>query len=248
MRFALVAVVFISGCTTTTRFTRPDGVEIITLTHDSTNVHVVRKDGAAFLYDSGYEKNGVLLEADLRALGIDPRTLKAVIISHAHADHAGAARYFHTMFGVPVVLGSGDESMFAAGENEPLCPQGFIANLRLKEDQAGRYQGSTADVIVTGELDLKPLTGIDARAVLVPGHTKGSVVVVVGDVVLVGDLLRGSIIGAGAETHFFMCDLEDNRRNITRVMKELAPNAKQVFTGHFGPVSPESVREHFDVK
>jgi hypothetical protein len=31
-------------------------------------------------------------------------------------------------------------------------------------------------------------------------------------------------------------------------MKDVAPNARQVFTGHFGPVTPESVREHFDVK
>ncbi|MFT3712088.1 MAG: MBL fold metallo-hydrolase [Archangium sp.] len=248
MKQALVALLFVSGCASSTRFARPDGLEVITITHDSTNVHVVKKDAAVFLFDSGYEKNGPQLEADLRALGIDPASVKAVVVSHAHADHAGAARFFHTHFGTPVVLGSGDEPMFLAGQNEPLCPQGLIANLRWREDQSGHYTGSNADVIVTGELDLKPLTGIDARAVLVPGHTRGSVVVVAGDVLLVGDLFRGSIVGSGAETHLFMCDLEENKRNIARVMKEIAPQAKQVFTGHFGPVTPESVREHFEVK
>lgn len=244
----LVLLVLGAGCATVSRVERPGGLEIITLTHDNANVHVVKQGGAAFLFDSGYEKNAGLLEADLRALGIDPATLKAVVVSHAHADHAGGARFFHTHFGVPVVLGAGDEAMFAAGENEPLCPQGLIANLRRRGDQAGHYTGSTADVVVSGTLDLKELTGIDAKAVLVPGHTKGSVVVVVGDVVLVGDLLRGSLVGSGAATHFFMCDLEDNRRNVARVMNELAPGAAQVFPGHFGPVTPQSVREHFEVK
>jgi glyoxylase-like metal-dependent hydrolase (beta-lactamase superfamily II) len=227
------------------RFPRADGLEVITLTHDATNVHVVKQGDAAFLFDTGYEKHGEAVEADLRALGLDPAKLKAVVVSHAHADHAGAARFFQQHFKVPVVVGAGDEPMFAAGQNEPLCPQGLIANLRRSGDQAGHYTGSTPDVVVSGELDLKELTGIDAKAVLVPGHTRGSVVVVAGDVVLVGDLLRGSIIGSGAETHFFMCDLEENKRNVARVLSELAPKAATVFTGHFGPVTPEAVREHF---
>jgi len=70
--------------------------------------------------------------------------------------------------------------------------------------------------------------------------------VTVGDVVLVGDLLRGGIIGSGAETHFFMCDLEGNRRDVKRVFTQLAPEAQVVFVGHFGPVTPDAVRAHFE--
>lgn len=247
MRAVCLVVLLASGCATVSRFER-GGVEIITITHDNTNVHVVKKGDSAFLFDSGYEKNTAKLEADLRAAGIDPGKLKAVVISHAHADHAGGARYFHTQFNVPVVLGSGDEPMFGKGENEPLCPTGIIGSIRHAEDQAGKYVGSTADVIVTDTLDLSALTGIEAKALLVPGHTRGSLVVTVGDVVLVGDLFRGSIGGYGAAVHFFMCDLEENKRNISKVMTQVAPRASHVFVGHFGPVSSESVRSYFDVK
>ncbi|MBL8913638.1 MAG: MBL fold metallo-hydrolase [Archangium sp.] len=250
MRALLVGLVLLSGllgCASVSRVER-GGIEVITITHDNTNVHVVKQGQNAFLFDSGYEKNTAKLEADLRSAGIDPAKLKAVVVSHAHADHAGGARYFKTTFNVPVVLGSGDESMFGKGENEPLCPTGLIGSIRHAEDQAGKYVGSTADVFVTGTLELKELTGIDAKAILVPGHTRGSVVVTVGDLLLVGDLFRGSIGGYGAAMHFFMCDVEENKRNINKVMTEIAPRTSQVFVGHFGPVSAESVRSYFDVK
>jgi glyoxylase-like metal-dependent hydrolase (beta-lactamase superfamily II) len=67
-------------------------------------------------------------------------------------------------------------------------------------------------------------------------------------VVFVGDLLRGSVVGSGAETHLYMCDLEANKRDIANLLTVEAPAATLVFPGHFGPVTRESVMDHFDVK
>ena len=83
------------------------------------------------------------------------------------------------------------------------------------------------------------------KVIHLAGHTSGSLIIVVGDVVLVGDLLRGSIVGSGAETHFYQCDLELNRKNVQRVLAELAPGAQLFFVGHFGPVSREAVQAQF---
>ncbi|MEO1574903.1 MAG: hypothetical protein AAFU65_08075, partial [Pseudomonadota bacterium] len=44
--------------------------------------------------------------------------------------------------------------------------------------------------------------------VRLPGHTEGSLVAVVGETAFVGDLLRGSVTGTAARTHFYMCDLD----------------------------------------
>lgn len=244
--FLLFGLVVLSGCSAATRFTRPDGLEVVTIALDSTNAHLVVKGGAALLVDSGYEGNAQKLVAEIRQAGIDPATqLKAIVVSHGHADHAGGARVLQQQFKVPVFVGQGDETMFGTGKNEPLCPVGFIARTRHAQDEGATYTGGTADVLVEDVLDLKDATGLDARVRRLPGHTRGSLIVTVGDVVLVGDLLRGSVIGSGAETHFFMCDLEDNRRGIARVLTELAPDAKLFFVGHFGPVTSEAVRERF---
>jgi glyoxylase-like metal-dependent hydrolase (beta-lactamase superfamily II) len=91
------------------------------------------------------------------------------------------------------------------------------------------------------------LAGLEGRVIALPGHTRGSLVVTVGDAVFVGDLFRGSLLGSGAETHFYMCDVEGNRRDVARLLHEIAPHGQTFFVGHFGPVDRVSVAEHFAV-
>jgi glyoxylase-like metal-dependent hydrolase (beta-lactamase superfamily II) len=249
-RPALLALCVLSSCAAVTFNSparTPGGLEVRTFTRDSTNVHLVKKGDAAFLVDSGYEQNAEALEADLREAGVDPAKLKAIVLTHGHADHAGGARYFQQRYGVPVVAGDGDQGMLASGRNEPLCAVGFIASTRKDKDQAATFTGFAPSVVVSGTSRLDELVGFAATATLLPGHTRGSVVVTVDDVVLVGDLLRGSLVGSGAETHLYMCDLEDNRRGVARLLTELAPAATTVFVGHFGPVSRAAVADHFGV-
>lgn len=241
--FVLVGGLLV-GCAGPSRVART-GFEVHTFAIESTNVHVVVKDGAALMFDTGYRHNADELVAALTTAGIAPEQLKAIVVSHAHADHAGAASTLHERFKVPVVLGAGDEGMYASGRNEPLCPTGLIGSLRKSGDESQTYPGSKADTMVESSLDLAASTGIDAVVTRLPGHTAGSLIVTIGDVALVGDLLRGSIVGSGAETHFYQCDLELNRRNVLRVLDELAPKAALFFVGHFGPLTREAVEAHF---
>jgi glyoxylase-like metal-dependent hydrolase (beta-lactamase superfamily II) len=144
-----------------------------------------------------------------------------------------------------VIVGRGDEAMTAIGHNEPLCPTDDTARGRLAEDQGATYAPFTPDTLVDDSLSLAELTGIDARVVRLPGHTEGSLVVVVSDAALVGDLFRGNVFDAGTSVHFYMCDLEDNRRDVAHVLRELAPSATTFFPGHFGPLERGSVEDAF---
>jgi glyoxylase-like metal-dependent hydrolase (beta-lactamase superfamily II) len=183
------------------------------------------KDGNAYLVDTGIEKSAPELAEDLRNAGFLPEKIRAIVLTHGHADHAGGAAYLKKTFGTPVIAGQGDSGMTSSGGlADPLCPTS------LKE------------------LNIEPLTGVPGRAVSMPGHTAGSLVVVLPQAALVGDLFRGSIIGHSAEIHFYICDLESNRSDIRRLLKEMAPSASHFFTGHFGPLSKESVMRHFEIK
>ena len=68
----------------------------------------------------------------------------------------------------------------------------------------------------------------------------------IGDAVFVGDLVRGKLVGKGPTTHFFMCDLEDNQRDIRTVIDELSPNAVRVFPGHFDMFSIDALRDYVE--
>jgi metallo-beta-lactamase class B len=44
----------------------------------------------------------------LQKLGLDPKTIKYVLVSHGHADHAGGARYLQDRFGARVIMSAAD--------------------------------------------------------------------------------------------------------------------------------------------
>ncbi|MDI1480158.1 MBL fold metallo-hydrolase [Polyangium sp. y55x31] len=237
----------LSACSSTHQTSAQSGLDVHTFTHDSINTHLLVANGAMVMVDPGYEKNAPVLEQDLRDAGFDPAMAKTIVLTHGHADHAGAARHFQARFQARVVAGKGDEGMLGTGKNEPLCPTGFLGRFRHTEDEGATYTPFHADIAVTEPVDLASLSGVPGRIVPLPGHTKGSLVVLAGDAAFVGDLFRGSLVGSGAATHLYMCDLESNQRDVARLLNELAPDAKRYFVGHFGPVAREDVADHFGV-
>jgi 7,8-dihydropterin-6-yl-methyl-4-(beta-D-ribofuranosyl)aminobenzene 5'-phosphate synthase len=93
-------------------------------------------DGHRLLFDTG--ANGAILLQNMERLGLDPRTLSSVFISHAHWDHTG---------GLPAVL---DRNLEAAVYLPSSCPQPAGAG------QVQSIQGScqlTPRLMSTGELN-----------------------------------------------------------------------------------------------
>ncbi|MFO0626292.1 MAG: MBL fold metallo-hydrolase [Polyangiales bacterium] len=236
----LLALFVVVGCGTAHDLRRVGGLTVHTFHRDNTNVHVVVRGRSAVMIDSGYERNARELDEAMRAAGIDPADVSPIVLSHGHADHAGGARYFQQRYGARVVAGRGDAPMLTTGRNEPLCPTGLIGAIRRSGDEGARYTPTDA-TLVDDTMNLAPTTGIEGRVVVLPGHTPGSTVVVLGEAAFVGDLFRGGIVGDTAETHFYMCDLDDNRRDIRALLDRIAPAATVFFTGHFGPVARDEV-------
>lgn len=245
---ALLVATVTSGCATGhTVETLASGTIVHTFRREFANAHLVVRGRQSFLVDSGLEVQGPMLEQDIRREGLDPSQLSAIIVTHAHADHAGGASYFHRTFGTRVVAGQSDRGMLASGHNERLCPTSGTARGRLETDQNAVYTPFEAQVLVPDntEIDLRTVTGIPGRIVSLPGHTNGSLVVLVDGAAFVGDLFRGAIVGSTAEIHFYMCDLEDNRRDVRRLLNELTPYASTFYPGHFGPLTREAVQDQF---
>lgn len=242
----VVIVVASMGCAASHSVTSlGGGVTVHTFRRDYSNAHVVARGEAYFMVDSGLELNAPALADDLRREGFDPARLQAIILTHGHADHAGGAGYFRERFGTRVVVGAPDAALLSAGANDRLCPTDQSASHRLASDQAARFTPFTADVAIDAEVPLETVTTFSGAIVPMPGHTAGSLALLMPGAALVGDLLRGAIIGGTAERHFYMCDLEGNHRDVRTLVNRLVDPDARFFVGHFGPVSRTEVAERF---
>jgi metallo-beta-lactamase class B len=103
-----------------------------------------------FTYNSEEEIIG-----GLKKLGLDPATVKYVIISHAHSDHVGGAKMMQDRFGSRIVMGGPDWDSIEKSVNG--YPQGKPKRDIVADDGHKLTLGDTAVTIVT-----------------TPGHTPGT--------------------------------------------------------------------------
>jgi len=103
-----------------------------------------------FTYNSEEEIVG-----GLKKLGLDPATVKYVIISHAHGDHVGGAKMMQDRFGSRIVMGGPDWDSIEKSVNG--YPQGKPKRDIVADDGQKITLGDTTVTIVT-----------------TPGHTPGT--------------------------------------------------------------------------
>jgi metallo-beta-lactamase class B len=108
------------------------------------------------LYDTQgvYDAEDVIV-GGLKKLGLDPATVKYVIISHAHENEVGGAKLMQERYGAHIVMGAGDWDMVDQSVN------GF-PNGKPKRD-----------IVATDGMKVT-LGGRTVTVYLVPGHTPGT--------------------------------------------------------------------------
>src|SRR6185436_13053697 len=110
--------------------------------------------GGIIVIDAIYDYSVEAEVADgLKKLGLDPANIKYVIISHAHGDHSGGARFLQEHFGAKIVLSEADWNMLASARGNSPKPQ--------------------RDIVATD--GYKITLGSDTVTLyLTPGHTPGT--------------------------------------------------------------------------
>ena len=150
------------------------------------NVFLVEADdGQLALVDCGFASSAAAIERELASLA-SGRPLSAILLTHRHSDHAGAAEAVRKATGASVIAGRADCT--ASDEGMVLFPtlgrSHFGRRFRMIGGQPLAIPVANA---IENPTDVLP--GI--RAVPTPGHTPGSVCFVVDRLgaAFVGDLV-----------------------------------------------------------
>lgn len=210
------------------------------------NVHLVIGE-KVIVFDTGGAGSAEDIIEAMAHVGIGPKKVSLILLSHGHADHAGGSLELAARTGAPVAVGRGDLSMVTAGKNRKLQPMSVFARF-LRLFLADRYPAHTPAVVINDKLDLRPY-GVAGQAVLFPGHTGGSVAILLPEnVALVGDLMLGGAFGGAVcahspGEHYYHEDRGQVRRNIDALLKR---GTRVFHLGHGGPVYAKDVREAVD--
>jgi metallo-beta-lactamase class B len=73
---------------------------------------VLTTDQGLILIDTLEARHADHLLANIRSLGLDPRQIKYVLLTHGHYDHVGAAARIQQEYGARVVMVAGDANLF----------------------------------------------------------------------------------------------------------------------------------------
>jgi hydroxyacylglutathione hydrolase len=196
----------------------------------------------AVLVDSGNPGNEKRILKTLKQHDVDVKDLSLILLSHGHWDHLGSTAAIRTLSKAPIALHQADLMLARAGQDK-LKPYGFGSSLFEPFFSSRRFKPLDPDVILTGSESLAKY-GIDAKLLETPGHTKGSISVLLesGDAII-GDLLRGDFLFENRPNwHFFYDDPIMVRSSVKKLL-DLKLN--QLFVGHGKPFSFQSLQQRF---
>lgn len=155
-------------------------MEVITLGSAYVNWYLLRSSDGVVVIDAGFPGYLSQFEQVLEEHQIDPKELKAVLLTHAHNDHIGCAEAIRQRFQVPVFLHEADQSL--ALKIAHLPPLWFVKNCWrlpvLKSMFHALFGGKTfgtkplKEVITFADGYELPVPG-KPLVIHTPGHTLG---------------------------------------------------------------------------
>ncbi len=220
--------------------------EIIRLNTALSNSYLIRDTGT-ILVDTGGPKGLPKLLSEMERYDVRPRNLNMILLTHAHYDHAANAAVLKTHTNAPVAVHADDVAQLREGHNGKIRVRFYSGYFYRPSVLA--YDGLSPDMVLEDGYSLEPF-GVPATVIHTPGHTYGSVSIIVeGGGAIGGDLIGGGYgIGVGRlfpgwpHRPFIAVEPALLKPSIEKV---LSHEPELIYLGHGGPVKPERVRRVF---
>jgi hydroxyacylglutathione hydrolase len=208
--------------------------------------HIVR-DQETIIVDTGNPGSAATILAAMKKHQIAPKDVSLILITHSHLDHSGGAAELQKALNVPIAMHHLEQTYVENGTRLPLTPKNWFGKLFKKSSLIKQpVEKFKVNIVLEGGEDLKPY-GVDARVIFTPGHTPGSISVmlgnqemIAGDVVSGGILLGGMIFNNVPTWPIFHDDTPTSIDSLNQII-ELTPT--RIHVGHGGPLDVPSLKK-----
>ncbi|NLR61775.1 MBL fold metallo-hydrolase [Chitinophaga polysaccharea] len=212
------------------------------------NSFVIRGTEKHILVDSGVPGSEDKILSQLKSHGIDKKDIGLIIITHGHIDHFGSAAALKQKLSVPVLTHELDAVALRTGKSmaETLKPNKRYWNILKRKLIRDKAIPCEPDIILEGDCsyDLHEW-GVNGKVIHTPGHTPGSLSIILADgnaiimdLASSGILLGGMMLYARMKHPPFHDDFPTLKRSIEKVLVE---KADKFYLGHGGPVSRDNL-------
>lgn len=210
------------------------------------NVYLLKGDSGYVLVDTGVEKHAKKLLKKLASLGISPKEIQLIIITHFHPDHIGSLVELHKKSGAKVLMQEKDHKVLS-GDEDGVKAISLVGHLSMlfgntnieKQRMKNRDCMNCIDIIMDKVFDLEPY-GIQGKVLHTPGHTKGSISVLLhqGDVIF-GDNLMAFLPLYGPHKPFLANSVEAIKDSVYKIAYE---GGKRFYLSHGKAYSIDKIK------
>jgi hydroxyacylglutathione hydrolase len=208
--------------------------------------HIIR-DQKTIIVDTGNPGSVPKILAAMKRHHIAIEDVSLILVTHSHLDHSGSAAELQKILKVPIAMHELEKEYVENGTRLPLTPKNWFGklfkNTPLIKENVEKFK---VNVILKGGEDLKPY-GVDARVVFTPGHTPGSVSVMLGNgEMIAGDVVSGGILLGGIirnDIPTWPIFHDDTIKSIKSLNEIINLSPTKLHVGHGGPINVRSIEK-----
>lgn len=221
-------------------------IDLIPIPLRLSNAYLLIGHDGVILIDSGTSSDLNAIEDALLAQNLSGADLKLILHTHGHSDHVGSTAALVQKYGCTTALGASDAAQLQSGKNAELKPTRLMGSLLIPFDDKP-FKPFTPDWLIHEGTTLDAF-GVSAHILPTPGHTPGSLSILLPDGrALVGDVLMGGYMGGAflphlPDYHYYADDLAAVHQSLAKLVQA---GVTTWYPGHGGPLTTKAVLKRF---
>lgn len=178
------------------------------------------KEKESFLIDTGMPGNIDKILDEIKNLGVEPKSIKNILLTHSDIDHIGNAKKLQDITGATVWCSKEEYSYIEKIKKRSGIKIIINKIIKAEKPTISNFYGNNENIN-----EIKPI--------LTPGHTEGHTIFQYKDVIFVGDLLKVKEGSLRLMPKIMNWDEEKAKKSI-KILKDL--NFKWLCPAHGEPI------------